>query len=56
MIKVIKEFTLKIIYRQEEPSATAMDISTGHMVNKIRDAVDADDNDNNDNEDDDDGD
>ena len=32
MIKVIKEFTLKIIYRQEEPSATAMDISTGHMV------------------------
>ena len=33
-----------------------MDISTGHMVNKIRDAVDADDNDNNDNEDDDDGD
>ena len=24
--------TLKIIFRQEEPSATAMDISTGHMV------------------------
>ena len=32
-VKNIKEFTLKIIYyRQEEPSATAMDISTGHMV------------------------
>ena len=39
-------------YRQEEPSATAMDISTGHMVNGIRDADDADDDNNDDGDDD----
>ena len=41
-------------YRQEEPSATAMDISTGHMVNGIRDADDADDDDDVDDDDNDD--